>query len=119
MAIGSERLSTEVEASMYGHTTQAAAAGNGAHDAPHGSNLSAMHAWDDLERAALVALLRARPGGLTWPEIAAEVADARSARAVWEGRQSADLFVADQSLATVTTDIVAEIESWRAADFSS
>ncbi|HVK24341.1 MAG TPA: hypothetical protein VM677_23545 [Actinokineospora sp.] len=50
---------------------------------------------DDSERATLVALLRTRPGGLTWTQITADVADAGSARAVWEtttrpaGRRSA------------------------------
>jgi DNA processing protein len=35
------------------------------------------------ERAALVALLRARPEGISWPEIAAEVLEAGSALDVW------------------------------------
>lgn len=102
---------------MCGDTTHTTAAGIRTCGSLDGSNLSAMDAWDDLERAALVALLRARPGGLTWPEIAAEVADARSACAVWESHQSADLFAAEESLATVTADVTAEIQSWRAADF--
>ncbi len=29
--------------------------------------------WDDKQRAALVALLRVRPNGVTWPEIVSEV----------------------------------------------
>jgi hypothetical protein len=36
------------------------------------------------EHAALVALLRAQPDGLSWPEIAAELLDAGSAIKVWE-----------------------------------
>lgn len=36
------------------------------------------------ERAALVALLRERPGGRRWPEIAAEVLEAGSALQVWQ-----------------------------------
>ncbi|MGH3279888.1 MAG: hypothetical protein ACRDNW_12235 [Trebonia sp.] len=36
------------------------------------------------EHAALVALLRAQPNGLTWPEISAEFLEAGSAVEVWE-----------------------------------
>jgi DNA processing protein len=75
-----------------------------------------MHAWDDHERAALVALLRTRPDGLTWPEIAAEVAEARSAHAVWERRQVTDLFSGDESSDALTTAL-ADVRSWQAADF--
>jgi DNA processing protein len=75
-----------------------------------------MKAWDDHERAALVALLRARPGGLTWSELAAEVADARSARAVWDRHQSLDLFATEDST-VVTAEAVVEINSWQMADF--
>jgi hypothetical protein len=39
--------------------------------------------WDDAEHAALVALLRTRPQGLRWPEIAAEVGQVGSALATW------------------------------------
>jgi DNA processing protein len=80
------------------------------------SSLSVMHAWNDRERAALVALLRTRPDGLTWPEIAAEVADARSAHAVWDKRRSPDLF-ADDTAADALTEAVNDIDSWQRADF--
>jgi DNA processing protein len=36
------------------------------------------------ERAALVALLRARPDGITWGQITADVLEAGSAVEVWE-----------------------------------
>jgi DNA protecting protein DprA len=101
---------------MYAEVTPTVGAGRVAHGPDDGSNLSAMHAWDDHERAALVALLRARPGGLTWPELAVEVADARSARVVWERHQSPDLFTTAGSTA-VTAEAVAEIESWQTADY--
>jgi DNA protecting protein DprA len=48
--------------------------------------------WDDTERAALVALLHARPDGMSWSQIAIE-ADARgSALALWHELHPADLF---------------------------
>ncbi|MBL8925340.1 MAG: DNA-protecting protein DprA, partial [Pseudonocardia sp.] len=42
-----------------------------------------MATWDDDERAALVALLRARPNGLNWPQIMGEVDQRSSASAFW------------------------------------
>lgn len=96
--------------------TQVPETGRTTHVLADGSNLSAMYAWDDHERAALVALLRARPGGLTWPELAAEVADAGSARVVWDRHQSPDLFATEGSTA-VTAEAVAEVGAWHAADF--
>jgi DNA processing protein len=42
-----------------------------------------MNASIDGERAALVALLRVRPGGLSWAEVTAEVLEAGSALDVW------------------------------------
>lgn len=52
-------------------------------------------AWDDAERAALVALLRVRPGGVSWAQVVAEVSDAGSARAVWARLVPATLFEQD------------------------
>jgi DNA processing protein len=101
---------------MYAEVTPTVGTGRVAHGPADGSNLSAMHAWDDHERAALVALLRARPGGLTWPELAVEVANARSAWTVWARHQSLDLFTSEDST-EVTAEVVAEVESWQAADF--
>ena len=46
-------------------------------------------AWDDAERAAL---LRARPNGLTWPQITAEVDTWFSALAFWHDLHPAGLF---------------------------
>lgn len=51
-------------------------------------------AWDDDERAALVALLRVQPGGGSWPDLVADVADAGSARDVWARAVPANLFEA-------------------------
>ena len=49
-------------------------------------------AWDDDERAALVALLRTRPAKLTWADITAEVTSRRSAQAFWDELHPAGLF---------------------------
>jgi len=49
-------------------------------------------AVDRSERAALVALLQSRPGGLRWPEIMAEVVEAGSAVEVWRRLVPAALF---------------------------
>lgn len=46
----------------------------------------------DSEHAALIALLRERPGGLAWPALAAEVVEAGSAVTVWERLVPATLF---------------------------
>jgi DNA protecting protein DprA len=72
--------------------------------------------WDDHERAALVALLRARYGGLTWSEIAAEVADARSASSVWDQHHSPDLFT-DGTPSPMWLAALAEVERWKNDDF--
>jgi DNA processing protein len=74
--------------------------------------------WDDAERVALVALLRVRPGGVSWPQIVADVADAGSARAVWARLVPATLF--DQDLDTDHALLQAEedVARWRGADFT-
>ncbi len=69
-------------------------------------------AWDDDERAALVALLRTRPAKLTWADITAEVAARESARAFWEEHHPAGLFGDD---ATALADAARDIAEWRAA----
>jgi DNA processing protein len=74
-----------------------------------------MPVWDDVERAALVALLRIRPDNLTWPQIAAEVADAHSAREVWDKRQTRDLF--GTSTEQELTVALADVRSWQQAKF--
>lgn len=40
-------------------------------------------AWDEAERATLVALLRARPDGMTWAEIVSRIDERESALALW------------------------------------
>lgn len=48
--------------------------------------------WGDQERAALVALLRARPQKMTWSEITITVGERGSALAVWKELVPTDLF---------------------------
>jgi DNA processing protein len=67
--------------------------------------------WDDDERAALVALLRTRPGKRTWSDITAEVAARESARAFWDELHPAGLFDDDDGNATAARDIA----GWQAA----
>jgi len=71
------------------------------------------------ERAALVALLRARPGGATWPQMTAEVADSGSALEVWRRHSPLELFDA-HSVGDVDTlaDAMRDINAWDAADFT-
>lgn len=54
--------------------------------------MCAMGEWDDHERAALIALLRARPAGMTWAQITADVGDAGSALSVWHRFHQPGLF---------------------------
>lgn len=72
--------------------------------------------WDDSERAALVALLATRPGGMSWPEITAEVAEQRSALAVWSRSQEGHLFP-DEAVAGALDAAVDDVASWRSRDF--
>lgn len=69
-------------------------------------------AWDDDERATLVALLRTRPSKLTWADITAEVAARESARAFWDELHPGGLFDDDS---TTLTDAAQDIATWRAA----
>lgn len=71
-------------------------------------------AWDENERAALVALLRTRPSKMTWADIAAEVAARSSARALWDELHPASLF--DSADADALADAARDIASWRAAN---
>ncbi|HEX3785936.1 MAG TPA: DNA-processing protein DprA [Pseudonocardiaceae bacterium] len=75
-----------------------------------------MPEWNDRERAALVALLKTRPDGLTWPEVAAEVADTRSAQAIWDKHQSPDLFTENTSTDALT-EALDDVHRWQQADF--
>ncbi|MCP3799116.1 DNA-protecting protein DprA [Allokutzneria sp. A3M-2-11 16] len=73
-----------------------------------------MGRWGDDEKAALVALLRTRPAGMSWPEITAEVADAGSALKIWEAHLEPSLFTApDEDLRSARADV----ESWNEEDF--
>ncbi|WP_253771951.1 DNA-processing protein DprA [Goodfellowiella coeruleoviolacea] len=79
-----------------------------------------MSTWDDDERAALVALLRARPQGMSWSRITAEVADLGSARALFDRYCPPALF----GVGDAGTDLAAEFDTarrdvaaWRTADF--
>lgn len=70
-----------------------------------------MAGWDDAERAALVALLRERPGGLTWQQIAVESGARGSALELWHELHPATLFDGTSALDVATADIGA----WGAA----
>jgi DNA protecting protein DprA len=71
--------------------------------------------WDDTERAALVALLRTRPRGMTWPQITAEVDRRGSAMELWRAQHPADLFESyGESLALA--EARRDIAGWLAAD---
>jgi len=65
------------------------------------------------EHAALVALLRAQPDGLSWPEIAAELLEAGSAVEIWDRHAPAPALIdlPDE----ITPDSVAEdLRAWQA-----
>lgn len=67
------------------------------------------------EHAALVALLQAQPGGLSWPEIAAELLEVGSAVEVWERRAPAALIdlPGDITLASAARDV----QSWQSRGY--
>ncbi len=72
-------------------------------------------AWDDAERVALVALLRARPNGLTWPQITAEVDRHASAVSVWDELHPPTLLDGDAETPEVA-EARRDIEAWRTAE---
>lgn len=76
-------------------------------------------AWDDAERAALVALLRERPDGRSWPEIAVMVAERGSAMYVWESYATGvrPLFGDGTERDTVLASARSDVASWARADF--
>nr|WP_232512786.1 DNA-processing protein DprA [Actinopolyspora erythraea] len=80
-----------------------------------------MSSWDDEERAALLALLRARPESTTCSRITSEVADSGSARAVLERCGTPTLFDADTSGFHDTKSRIEsakeEMAAWRSAEF--
>jgi DNA protecting protein DprA len=69
--------------------------------------------WDDAERAALVALLRERPNGLTWQQIMDEVDARSSALAFWKQSHPPDL-LDDGSESPDLTDAARDIAQWQA-----
>lgn len=71
-------------------------------------------AWDENERAALVALLRTRPAKRTWSDLTAEVAANGSALAVWNELNPASLF--DDVDTDPLTEAARAISGWRSAD---
>ena len=74
--------------------------------------LPRMDTWDDAERAALVALLRARPNGLTWPQIMGEVDARSSAVAFWQELRPPDLL---DTPAPELDEAARDIAEWQAA----
>jgi DNA processing protein len=62
------------------------------------------------EQAALVALLQARPGRMSWPEITAEVVEAGSAIEVWDRLVPAALMAAPGDVSPLTA--ADEIQRW-------
>jgi DNA processing protein len=67
------------------------------------------------ERASLVALLQARPHGLTWPEITADVVEAGSAADVWQRLVAPALIPAPGEVNPVTA--AEEIRRWEAEGY--
>lgn len=73
--------------------------------------------WDDRERAILVALLRARPQGWKWPDIAAEVTQRGSAHAVWEHLVPGDLFEHSPDDHPDVVAARADVATWRSTPY--
>lgn len=68
------------------------------------------------EHAALVALLRAQPDGLSWPEIAAELLETGSAFEVWERHAPPPALIGRPD--EITLDSAAEdVRSWQARGY--
>ena len=68
------------------------------------------------EHAALVALLRSRPDGLTWARITAELLEAGRAADVWERHQPAPALVSLPD--EVSTDAAArDVQAWTARGY--
>jgi DNA processing protein len=70
-------------------------------------------AWDEGERAALVALLRARPSKLTWADIADLVLETGSARSMWDKARSAAPTLFDDPDDDPLQRAARDIESWQ------
>lgn len=65
------------------------------------------------EHAALVALLRAQPDGLSWPEIAAELLEVGSAVKVWDRHAPAPALI-DLPDQVTPESVVGDLRSWDA-----
>jgi DNA processing protein len=76
-----------------------------------------MGAGASAERAALVALLRTRPGGMRWPDITAEVLEAGGALELWHRLVPAALMDAPGELNGLDA-AAQEITSWAARDWA-
>lgn len=90
------------------------------HSAAADRTVSAMNTeWDESERAALVALLRTRPRGLSWAQLTAEVGDLRSALAVWNqlNDHQSTLFSTDEDADEPLERARADVAKWRQAAF--
>ncbi len=64
---------------------------------------------------ALVALLRARPGGMTWPEIATKVVYEGDALKVWDEAVNGDALLSHPAHAEVLRQASRDLKSWTAA----
>jgi DNA processing protein len=81
-----------------------------------GPYASAMVSGRSNEHAALVALLRAQPDGLSWPEIAAELLEAGSAVEVWNHHAPAPALIGRPD--EITPESAAEdVRSWQARGY--
>jgi DNA processing protein len=67
------------------------------------------------EHAALVALLRVRPGGLSWPSITAELLEVGSAARVWERHAPAALMELPGEVTPAS--VVADLQGWAAQGY--
>lgn len=66
------------------------------------------------QTSALVALLRVRPDGLSWPEIATEVLLMGDAVRVWEDVVADGALIPDPALQAALDQAVRDVESWSA-----
>ncbi len=82
---------------------------------PHEPYSATAKAWDDEERAALLALLRMQPKGARWSDVADAVATNGSARDVWHARYPAALLGGDED--AVLERARADVTKWRNAPF--
>lgn len=74
-----------------------------------------MAAATDIERATLVALLRVRPRGLSWPQLVAEIIERGSPDSAWEALVELSLFDTDTDRRDAVVEAAADITAWAAA----